>query len=175
MPDQTPVLAGFTGSPLEVQLRDLCADYRHPLATTTTKLEVVDKLVPLVEHLLTATQEPVRRESIRQRLMRRRPEDDAEFLQFWEMYGRTGPRKVAYEGWCRALASGADPQAILDGLEKWVRYWVTPGAARIKWPQGWLSERRWEDEPPVAVLAAQGPAHGTDQLLARMRAKAAQR
>jgi hypothetical protein len=74
---------------------------------------------------------------------------DAAFDEFWVTYGRVGPRKVARERWLAAVKKGADPADILAGLRLWVRYWDSPGSAKIKWPQGWLNERRWEDAPPA--------------------------
>lgn len=82
-------------------------------------------------------------------------------MLFWQMYGRTGPRKVAWEGWVHARNGtgkhrGFGPTAataIINGVEAWAQYWRMPGAASVKWPQGWLNERRWEDPPPVAALA----------------------
>jgi hypothetical protein len=78
-----------------------------------------------------------------------------QFEEFWVMYGRVGPRLKARECWMRAVKAGADPDAILNGLEAWVSYWKTPNAASVKWPQGWLSERRWEDAPPVLLSVVQ--------------------
>jgi hypothetical protein len=78
-----------------------------------------------------------------------------QFEEFWVMYGRVGPRLKARECWMRAVKGGADPDAILNGLEAWVSYWKTPNAASVKWPQGWLSERRWEDAPPVVLSVVQ--------------------
>jgi hypothetical protein len=69
------------------------------------------------------------------------------FEEFWAGYGRVGPKKKAREGWDRALKK-ADPQTIIDGLARWTAYWAMPGAAKVKWPQGWLSEERWNDTPP---------------------------
>lgn len=80
----------------------------------------------------------------------------ADFELFWQMYGRVGSKKVALEHWLKAVKSGATPDEILNGLEPWVVYWKQPGAANIKWPQGWLNERRWEGAPPP-VLGSSKP------------------
>lgn len=93
---------------------------------------------------------------------------DAAFEQFWQMYGRIGPKQVARQSWERAVFPGrgksaADPAAILDGLERWVRYWRQPGAASVKWPQGWLNERRWECDPPPLPGQVQGPPRTSSQ------------
>lgn len=71
------------------------------------------------------------------------------FETFWALYGRVGPRKKAHECFLRALrVTKGDPEPILTGLRAWRAYWDTPGAAKVKWPQGWLSEQRWNDIPP---------------------------
>lgn len=99
-----------------------------------------------------------------------RPEDDPEFLMFWTMYGKVGPRSKAWECWRKARRV-ATADAILEGLERWVEYWQQPGAAAVKWPQGWLNERRWEDDPPEVLLRVQRPAARTGRAsaLERMR------
>lgn len=107
-------------------------------------------------------------------------DSDPDFQVFWEMYGKVGPRKVAWEGWHLARTGTgkhkrygpASAQAIIDGLERWVSYWRQPGATRVKWPQGWLTERRWEDEPPD-FLANRG-ANGQVMLMSHLRARRAQ-
>lgn len=85
---------------------------------------------------------------------------DAEFTAFWEMYGKTGPRKKARECWERAIKKDP-PSVILDGLERWVEYWRTPGAASVKWPQGWLNEERWRDDPPTGTVRLSQPSTAT--------------
>jgi DNA-binding transcriptional ArsR family regulator len=74
---------------------------------------------------------------------------DVEFERFWSAYGRVGPKKKARECWLKALKkTGGDPEPILNGVVAWRAYWDTPGAANVKWPQGWLTEERWNDPPP---------------------------
>jgi hypothetical protein len=75
----------------------------------------------------------------------------ADFKLFWDSYGHVGPRQVAADRWLKAVRGGANPEDIQRGLERWVEYWQTPGAAKVKWPQGWLNEKRWQDEPPFGV------------------------
>jgi len=73
--------------------------------------------------------------------------DDA-FELFWVTYHRTGPKKVAHACWQSAVKKDS-PDAIQAGLERWIAYWDSPDATKIKWPQGWLNEERWRDDPPV--------------------------
>lgn len=99
----------------------------------------------------------------------KRPEDDADFQTFWEMYGRVGPRSKAWECWLKARKSGASGEDIISGLEKWVAYWKQPGAASVKWPQGWLNDRRWEDEPPTGLLHLQRPTNPRAAAIDKLR------
>jgi DNA-binding transcriptional ArsR family regulator/ribosomal protein S11 len=73
---------------------------------------------------------------------------DADFEAFWATYGRVGPKKDARKGY-EAARKKASAIEIQQGLERWVAYWAQPGAAKVKWPQGWLTEERWNDDPPV--------------------------
>lgn len=76
------------------------------------------------------------------------------FEQFWITYERTGSKKKARECWRRAVKKDR-PEVILDGLRKWMAYWHSPGATRIKWPQGWLNDETWRDDPPPIVARPQ--------------------
>lgn len=76
---------------------------------------------------------------------------DEDFELFWVTYGRTGPKKVARQCWDKAVKKAGGPAPIQAGLEKWVAYWKRPNAASVKWPQGWLNEERWKDDPPGAL------------------------
>jgi DNA-binding transcriptional ArsR family regulator len=76
---------------------------------------------------------------------------DEQFERFWALYRKTGPKKVAHRGWEKAIKAGATPDELIEGLQRWMAYWESPGAAKIKWPQGWFTEERWKDSPPVAL------------------------
>lgn len=89
---------------------------------------------------------------------------DPEFVTFWTMYGGVGPRLKAWECWQRARRHAA-AEDIIAGLEKWVQYWQMPGAAAVKWPQGWLNDRYWENDPPTFLTRIQRPqTHATSVL-----------
>lgn len=80
------------------------------------------------------------------------------FELFWETYGRLGPKKKAWECWRRARKKSPAAE-IQAGLEAWCAYWRSPGATKPKWPQGWLNEERWRDDPPWILRAvAETPA-----------------
>lgn len=94
------------------------------------------------------------------------------FELFWATYGKVGPRKKARECWMKAVKNGADPAAIQRGLEAWCQYWRSPGAANVKWPQGWLNEERWKDDPPVLLATVQNrPVNKGLEAVARVAAQ----
>jgi hypothetical protein len=77
---------------------------------------------------------------------------DEAFERFWVTYDRTGSKQTAREYWIKALkVTGGDPEPIQAGLERWMAYWRSPGAAKMKWPQGWLRKKTWEGNPPGRV------------------------
>ena len=82
--------------------------------------------------------------------------DEQDFELFWATYRRIGPKKKAKECWKRARKK-ASAEEIQHGLEQWMLYWDSPRAASIKWPQGWLNEERWNDEPPWPARPAGQP------------------
>lgn len=77
------------------------------------------------------------------------------FERFWQMYGKVGPKKVARQCFERAVRRGNDPETILAGTERWVAYWRSPGAASQKWPQGFLNQDYFLDEPPAVRVEQQ--------------------
>jgi hypothetical protein len=90
------------------------------------------------------------------------------FDLFWETYGKIGPRKKALECW--STARRRDNAAnIQSGLESWVEYWQSPGSAAIKWPQGWLNNDTWKDNPPQVRQASAPLSKSTSALKAAMQ------
>ena len=81
--------------------------------------------------------------------VRTKNEVDAAFVVFWDLYDRTGPRKKAHECFVAAVRRGHTFEQIIEGLRAWVVYWAQPGAAARKWPQGFLNQEYYLDEPPA--------------------------
>ena len=73
----------------------------------------------------------------------------AAFDEFWQLYDKTGPRKKAQQCFEAAVKRGNTCEQIVDGLRKWVWYWKQPGSAAMKWPQGFLNQEYFNDEPPA--------------------------
>jgi len=81
--------------------------------------------------------------------VRTKNEVDAAFVVFWDLYDRTGPRKKAHECFAAAVRRGHTFEQIIEGLRAWVVYWAQPGSAARKWPQGFLNQEYYLDEPPA--------------------------
>jgi hypothetical protein len=69
---------------------------------------------------------------------------DLDFRRFWEVFPVKSGKPAAYKSWLAALARGADPEAIIKAAE---RYRNDPGRnpKMTKYPQGWLSDERYND------------------------------
>lgn len=101
-----------------------------------------------------------------------RSEDDGAFEVFWGVYGRPGSKQVARKFWNQARKT-ATASEIQQGLDRWKVYWALPGAAKMKWPQGWLRERRWEaTPPPIQLSTATSASSHMDAIRRRLGASA---
>jgi hypothetical protein len=69
------------------------------------------------------------------------------FADFWRAYPVHKGKRPAEKAWANAI-KGTDPGAIIAGAERYAEELAThPNPPSPKWPQGWLNDRRWEDEP----------------------------
>jgi hypothetical protein len=73
-----------------------------------------------------------------------------DFEAFWSAYGYKVDKVRAFRAWEKVITGGADPEAIIAGARRYVA-WIEAQAdpPRRKYPEGWLSGRRWEDELPT--------------------------
>ena len=74
------------------------------------------------------------------------------FDRFWKVYPKKEGRKKASENFARAIKAGADPEAIIAGARRYASACVGEDPKFIKWPQGWLTDERWNDGPPQEEL-----------------------
>lgn len=101
---------------------------------------------------------------------------EAAFDEFWELYERTGPRKKAHECFVAAVRRGHTFEQIIEGLRAWVWYWAQPGSASRKWPQGFLNQEYYLDEPPaVRVETSRKAMPGRGGIEAALAARSQQR
>lgn len=83
----------------------------------------------------------------------REPDHDPLFDKFWSVYPRKGGKGAARRQWAAALRRGMDAEAIIAAAE---RYRDDPkrDPRFTKYPQGWLNDERYNDEPASAAKPA---------------------
>jgi hypothetical protein len=89
-------------------------------------------------------------------LKRKNQYEDQGFQEFWKVYPLRRGKAAAYRRWKAAVAK-AQPQFILAAAAAYAAEVDGKDPQYIKWPEGWLSAGRWEDEipPDPKVLAEQ--------------------
>lgn len=84
-----------------------------------------------------------------------RSKTDVTFKEFWERYPLHRAKGPAERAWNRL--SARDRRAAYDGIDRYREACERTGVA-FKYAQGWLNDRRWEDEydddTPAAAKAA---------------------
>lgn len=73
-------------------------------------------------------------------------DSDPAFGYFWSVFPKKKGKPAAYKSWQKALARGADPNAIIKAAERY-RDEPSRNPDKTKYPQGWLSDERYNDEP----------------------------
>jgi hypothetical protein len=70
------------------------------------------------------------------------------FEQFWQAFGLRKDKASAADAWLKLKVTEDSLPEILDGARRECarRARAGPDDPKPKWPQGWLSGRRWEDE-----------------------------
>lgn len=75
-------------------------------------------------------------------------DEHPDFAAFWIAYPKRVQRKKASEAFSKAITKTTLP-VMLTALE-WQRnqpMWLKNGGEYIIYPQGWLNQERWTDEP----------------------------
>lgn len=84
--------------------------------------------------------------------LKKTQEQDDRFDEFWAVYPIRKGKKPAETAWTKALKK-TDADAIIDGAKSYAEHVRRTGAQHVKWPQGWLNDERWTDEPDRPSLA----------------------
>ena len=73
-------------------------------------------------------------------------DSDPVFSHFWSVFPKKKGKPAAYAAWQKAIGRGADPNVIIKGAEC---YRDDPSRVpdKTKYPQGWLNDERYGDEP----------------------------
>ena len=76
-------------------------------------------------------------------------EGDQAFELFWNVFGLKNGKAQAVKAWRKAIKD-TDPSVIIQGASAY-RDWLDKHSdpPTQKWAQGWLNDRRWEDELPT--------------------------
>lgn len=77
----------------------------------------------------------------------------ARFADFWRVFPLKKGKPAAEKAFARIVRSGVDPQEIIDGATVYAMECRTKEAKYIKYPQGWLNDGRWGDEPDPTPMA----------------------
>jgi hypothetical protein len=70
-----------------------------------------------------------------------------DFEKFWAAYPKKRAKDSALKNFQKAVKSGADPADLIEGAERYAKEVAGFDEQYIKYPQGWLTEGRWKDEP----------------------------
>jgi hypothetical protein len=73
-------------------------------------------------------------------------DSDPVFAHFWSVFPKKKGKPAAYAAWLKAMARGADPNVIIKAAECY-RDDPTRKPDTTKYPQGWLNDERYGDEP----------------------------
>lgn len=81
------------------------------------------------------------------------PEGAVLFDGFWKLYPRSEGKPAAMKAYAKAMVTGASPEAILLGLQRYVvcDQWQDP--TKVPHASTWLNRQGWNDTPPAARVA----------------------
>lgn len=81
------------------------------------------------------------------------PPGDKLFDEFWAAYPSSQDKEPAKRNFHRAIKAGVDPALIIAGAKRYAEWLKAMGenAPKTKYAQGWLTDRRWEDELPLPL------------------------
>lgn len=80
----------------------------------------------------------------------------SDFEAWWSLYPRKQAKRRAFDAWKQARGQ-ASWDELMTGLHRSIHAWQTEGISPryVPYPEAWLRDRRWEDEPdtPLAQRA----------------------
>ncbi|MEI3845346.1 MULTISPECIES: hypothetical protein [unclassified Microbacterium] len=83
---------------------------------------------------------------------------DELFDSFWSVWPLKKGKQPARKAFEKAIKSGASLEQILAGVENYKReIGPSPDWSKVKYPQGWLNDARWEDETAPVVKPSNQP------------------
>lgn len=94
-------------------------------------------------------------------------DEDPRFAEFYSEYPRREARKKAAAAFSKALASGADPQKIIDMAKVYAQSVKDHERKHIALPASWLNGERWDDEIELPPTGTEGVPTIWDQIQPR--------
>jgi hypothetical protein len=82
------------------------------------------------------------------------------FEEFWSVYPQRdgdNPEAPARDAWRKAVAAGADPQAVISAARAYAAAKAGHERRYVASAARWLGEARWKDAGPKPVKAAPAP------------------
>jgi len=136
--------------------------------------EAVDNFAPVAPAVAHIGLEVVGSESqTKTKAQRRKLSYSARFEEFWQEYPVHRDKAKAQVAFTDAIFAGEDVYEIIAGAKRYAR-WLPTTTTAPKYAQGWLNDRRWEDELDMpASVGETDPAYilGTPEYAARMQAE----
>lgn len=79
-------------------------------------------------------------------------DSDAKFLEFWNVYPVKSGKPNAFKAWQQAIARNADPDMVIAAAQRY-RDDPSRNPQMTKYPQGWLNDERYNDQPETRASA----------------------
>lgn len=83
-------------------------------------------------------------------------ETDPDFDRFWSHYPRKVGKVPARKAWAKAVKSGADPETIIAGSERYARERKGEDDKYTAHAATWIHGQRWDDTPYAAQRLTSG-------------------
>jgi hypothetical protein len=89
---------------------------------------------------------------------------DESFDVWWQQYPKKVEKAAARKAYHRIVSKGeASPEELLSGVMKYAAAQTGKDPKYTKYPQGWLNDARWTDEPDPAPSASFGASSRSQQ------------
>jgi hypothetical protein len=72
---------------------------------------------------------------------------DPDFAKFWDVVAVKGGKQPAYTAWLKAIKKpGITPGLLIEHMASYAEWVHSTRQDKPKWPQGWLTDERWNDQ-----------------------------
>lgn len=134
----------------------------NTMGVTTGHQGVTDMHRVTDRHQGGASQSPLYRKDTNERVKEltppKSPKENAALKTAFDLFWAEYPKKVgkaeAWQAWCKLNPAPELVEQIMGGVERYKLAMAGKEAKYIKFPQGWINGRRWEDQIEPATPAA---------------------